>query len=88
MQARRLHVKNMDAVRTTFNPAQLHILEMLNYCRDEQSLYELKDVLADFYARQVQQEADRLWDEGTLGREAIERLLNEHCRTPYNREAK
>ena len=40
----------MDAVRTTFNPAQLHILEMLNYCHDEQSLYELKDVLADFYA--------------------------------------
>ena len=44
---------------------------------------ELKDVLADFYAKQVQEEADRLWDEGTLNNEAIERILTEHWRTPY-----
>ena len=29
------------------------------------------------------EEADRLWDQGTLNGEAIERILDEHWRTPY-----
>ena len=45
-------------------------------------MLELKEVLADFYAKQVQEEADRLWNEGTLNGEAIERILDEHWRTP------
>lgn len=45
-------------------------------------MLELKEVLAEFYAKQVQEEADRLWDEGTLNGEAIERILDEHWRTP------
>lgn len=36
---------------------------------------DLKKVLADFYAKQVQEEADCLWDEGTLNGEAIEKIL-------------
>ena len=66
----------------TINPVQLHLLEMFNYCRSEQMVSELKDVLADFYAKKVQKEADRLWDEGTLNGEAIEQILQEHWRTP------
>ena len=31
-----------------------------------ESLDDLKQVLADYYAAKVQQEADRLWDEGIL----------------------
>jgi len=73
----------MEATRTMFNPIQLHILEMFNYCHSERSMTELKDVLADFYAKQVQEEADRLWNEGSLNGEAIEQILNEHWRTPY-----
>ena len=73
----------METTGTTFNPIQLHILEMFNYCKSEKSMTELKDVLADFYAKQVQAEADRLWDEGLLDGEAIEKILNEHWRTPY-----
>ena len=67
----------------TINPVQLHLLEMFNDCGSEQTVSEMKDVLADFYAKKVQQEADRLWDEGTLNGEAIERILQEHWRTPY-----
>ena len=67
----------------TINPIQLHLLEMFNYCNSEQMMEELQDVLADFYAKQVQKEADRLWDEGSLDGEAIEKILAEHWRTPY-----
>ena len=68
----------MEAVRTRLNPTQLHILNMFNYCHSEESMNELKDVLADFYAKQVQKEVDRLWNEGTLNAETIERILDEH----------
>ena len=67
----------------TINPVQLHLLEMFNYCDSPQMMADLQDVLADFYARQVQKEADRLWDEGTLDGAAIEQLLDQHWRTPY-----
>jgi len=70
--------------KNVFNPIQLHLLEMFNYCKSEESISELKNVLADFYAKQVQEEADRLWKEGSLNGEAIDKILNEHWRTPYN----
>ena len=73
----------MDTVKPTFNSVQLHILEMFNYCNSERAISDLKEVLADFYAKQVQAEADRLWDEGVLNGDAIEKLLDEHWRTPY-----
>jgi hypothetical protein len=73
----------MDTVKPTFNSVQLHILEMFNYCNSERAISDLKEVLADFYAKQVQAEADRLWDEGVLNGDAIEKILDEHWRTPY-----
>ena len=73
----------MDTVKPTFNSVQLHILEMFNYCNSDRAISDLKEVLADFYAKQVQSEADRLWDEGVLNGDAIEKILDEHWRTPY-----
>ncbi len=73
----------MDTVKPTLNSVQLHILEMFNYCNSERAISDLKEVLADFYAKQVQAEADRLWDEGVLNGDAIEKILDEHWRTPY-----
>ena len=75
----------MEELRNTLNPAQLHIIELFSYCKSEKSISELKDVLADFYAKQVQEEADRLWAEGSLNGEAIEQILTEHWRTPYSK---
>lgn len=73
----------MITAQRTFNPIQLHLLEMFNHCDTDGMIDELKDVLSDFYARKVQVEADRMWDDGTLNAEAIDRILNEHWRTPY-----
>ena len=47
----------------TLNPIQLHLLEMFRHCDSDNMIEELKDVLADFYARKVQTEADHMWDE-------------------------
>ena len=73
----------MQTQRTTFNPVQMHVLEMFNYCKSENAIEELKEVLADYYAKKTQEEADRLWENGTLDENAVEELLSEHLRTPY-----
>lgn len=74
----------MTTMQNGLNPVQLHLLEMFNYCKTEAELKELQDVLANYYAQKAQEEADRLWDEGTLNEEAIDHMLHEHLRTPYN----
>lgn len=37
---------------TTLSIGQLHILEMMNRCRTEESLKQLKKLLFDFYAKE------------------------------------
>jgi len=75
----------MEAVRekTTFNPIQMQLINMFNFCKSEEGLNELKKVLFEYYTKKVQEEADRLWDEGTLNEKAIERIGKEHWRTKY-----
>ena len=73
---------NMPVSRNVFNPIQLHILEMFNYCKTDESMEELKNVLSDFYAQKVQEEADILWAYGELNNDAIERILSEHWTMP------
>ena len=46
-------------------------------------MLELPCVFADFYAKKVQKEVDRLWEEGALDAEAIENLGKSHLRMPY-----
>jgi len=74
---------NIANNRQVFSPAQLHILQLMNYCRTDESIAELDKVISDYYADKLQSEADRLWEDGTLGADAIEEILNSHLRTPY-----
>lgn len=72
-------------IAQTLNPTQIHLLEMFSYCKDVESLQELKAVLADYYAKKLQDEADALWDQGVLDADAIEQIGKEHWRTPYSK---
>lgn len=69
---------------TTLTPVQRHLVEMFTFCRSQQTVEDLKEILGTFYADKVQKEADRLWEEGILDENAINNILNEHLRTPYN----
>ena len=51
---------------TGLTVGQLHILEMMNRCKTEESLKQLKKVLFDFYVRETEQEAERLWNAGVI----------------------
>jgi len=69
---------------TCFNQSQLHILELMKYCKTEGAIEELDSVISKYYEDKLQAEADRMWDEGMLNEDAIENILSEHWRTPYN----
>ena len=68
---------------TTLNPLQLHLLRMFSYNSDEDSLYELKDVLFNHYCQRVSEEGNRVWQEKNMSNEMMDELLNSHIRTPY-----
>ena len=69
--------------QTGLSIGQLHILEMLNRCRTEESLNLLKKTLFDFYVKEAEQEAERLWNAGVISEEKIQQWGKEHMRTPY-----
>jgi capsule polysaccharide export protein KpsE/RkpR len=68
---------------TTLNSAQLEILDMMSYIKSEETLNDLKEVISDFFARQAQEEINRLWETGELNEEKVESFRYLHERTPY-----
>ena len=68
---------------TVFNQAQLYLLEMFSRVKTEEQLWEIKDVLADYYAKKVDEGFAELEAQGLWGREQSEAVMKEHLRTPY-----
>lgn len=66
------------------NQAQMDFLRLLAHFTTEEEVKELNDVVCKYYAQKVDEEMDRLWDEGKWNNEMIEETLHEHLRTPYN----
>ncbi len=70
---------------TVLNKSQLHILQMFARKTTEQDYEELKSVLSDFYARKLDVELERLWDDGVIDEDKIEEFRRGHYRTPYKK---
>lgn len=68
---------------TVFNSAQLHLLHMMSYIKTNEELYELKNVLSDYYAKKVDSEMDFLCEQGIITPSTIEEWGKEHMRTAY-----
>ncbi len=66
------------------NQAQMDFLRLLSHFNTEEQVKELNDLVCQYYARKVDEEMDRLWEEGEWNQEKIEETLKEHLRTPYN----
>lgn len=70
-------------MQTVFNQAQLELLDMMSFVKSPAMLSELMQVVSNYFARQAQDEIDRLWKEGTLDETKVESFRNLHERTPY-----
>ena len=63
--------------RTVLNKAQLDILQLLGHIKTVEQAEELRKVICDYYARKIDEEMDKLWDEGKWSQEKIDALLTE-----------
>ena len=69
----------------TMNESQMMILESFAGAQDEQELNALMDVLRNFYTSRLEAEMQHLWDDGTLNQQVLDKLRDEHLRTPYRK---
>ena len=49
----------------------------------KETLNDLKQIISDYFARQAQEEINRLWETGELNKNKVESFRNLHERTPY-----
>ncbi len=66
------------------NPTQIHLLKMFSFSKSEQSLNNIKDALMHYFAKNVDDAMEQLWDEGKWDDQKNEAVLKEHLRTPYH----
>ena len=59
------------------NQAQMDFLRLLAHFTTEEEVKELNDVVCEYYARKIDEEMDKLWDEGKWSNEMIEATLHE-----------
>ena len=65
------------------NPTQLHLLKMFSLAKTDEALFEIKKALSAYFAQKVEDDMDKLWDDGLWSQEKNEEILKEHLRTPY-----
>ena len=66
-----------------FTPAQMHLVTLMSHIKTSKALDQLKDQLADFYARQVDEEMEQLWESGEWNEQKLDSLRDAHFRTLY-----
>ncbi len=59
----------------TLTNLQLEIIKLYSTSLERQELLELKQALADFFARKAIKEADKIWEEQNLSNQAMETWL-------------
>lgn len=71
--------------RTVLNQAQMHILEMAARIKTDDGLDALKKQLAIYYAKRIDEDMDKLWDDGVWNENTLNELKTAHYRTSYSK---
>ena len=66
-----------------FTPAQCEVVNLMSCLGGEADIVALKLVLVKFLDARIQNEIDKLYDDGTLSDARLEELSSVHLRTPY-----
>ena len=66
-----------------FSPVQIHLVTLMSHIKSTAALDQLKDQLAEFYARQIDEDMEKLWESGEWSEQKLESLKEAHFRTPY-----
>ncbi|MBQ9640381.1 MAG: hypothetical protein IJV06_02285 [Bacteroidaceae bacterium] len=67
----------------TLNPTQMHLLKIFSFNNSEKYALEIQDVLTRHFQSKLDEESDRLWNEGILDQKRLDELRYEdfhaHC---------
>ena len=56
---------------TQITPTQMHLLKLFSFDKSESRALEIKNVLMRYFQNRLDEESDRLWDEGVLNQERL-----------------
>ncbi len=73
----------MEAI--TFTPAQVQVFNLVSHIKTTAGLEKLRQQLAMFYANQIDDEMDTLWENGLFDEKRLQELRGSHFRTPYKK---
>lgn len=62
---------------------QLELLKLYATDLPNEQLLDIKSILANYFAKQIDQEMDRVWEERNYSDAIIEEWKHAHHRTPY-----
>ena len=69
---------------TKLNSMQLFMLKMFEKQLNSKQEKEIKQLLAEYFANQIDNEMDELWDKRSLTQQDLDEALNTHNRTKYS----
>ena len=69
----------MNATEKLTN-VQIELLKLFQYNLPDKQLAELKNLLAQYFAKSATEEMDKLWDENNWNAETMKQLAHEHLR--------
>jgi hypothetical protein len=73
----------MEAI--TFTPAQVQVFNLMSHIKTSMGLEKLRQQLSAFYAQQIDEEMDALWESGEYDEKRLKQLRGSHFRTPYKK---
>ena len=56
------------------NPTQMHLLKLFAFNNSEDYAREIQMVLMRYFQQKLDEESDRLWEEGVLNQEKLEEI--------------
>ncbi len=68
----------MEAI--TFTPAQIQVFNLVSHIKTDVGLEKLREQLAAYYAKQIDEEMDALWENGQFGEKRLQELRGSHFR--------
>ena len=72
----------MEATKGLTN-LQLELVKLFSFEVSEDQMKELKQILVDYFAAQITEDMDRLFEENNWDESKIEEWSTEHMRTKY-----
>jgi hypothetical protein len=61
-------------ISTVFNPIQIELLRMFERNNSEAELREVQSVISNYYAKKLDAQLDKLWDEGVLDQKRLDEI--------------